>query len=72
MSNTFHKTHHETQLYPSWIYHEECECWVPPCMEPDLTFLEKNKNLEYVWDEDAYQENGAMGNSWGWKLVKKT
>ena len=64
--------HSNTQLYPSWIYVIPFECWAPPVAAPELTQEQKEQNYEYVWNEDLYQQNGAMGNMMGWILTKKS
>jgi hypothetical protein len=61
-----------TQLYPSWIYVITFDCWAPPVGAPKLTQEQEQQGYEYVWDENLYQENGAMGNMMGWILTKKS
>ena len=63
--------HGKTQLYPSWIYVIPFDCWAPPVAAPQLMKEQIEQNYEYEWDENLYQENGAMGNSYGWVLTKK-
>lgn len=64
--------HSTTQKYKSWILYAPDNIWVPPCACPKLTQEQKEQNYEYVWDEDLYQQNGAMGNMMGWILTKKS
>lgn len=63
--------HSTTQKYKSWILYEPGNIWVPPCAEPNLTQDQIDEGYVYEWNEDLYQENGAMGNPYGWVLVKK-
>lgn len=64
--------HNELKICPSWIYVIPYDCWTPPVPAPELTQEETEQNYEYKWDEDLYQENGAMGNPHGWVLIKKS
>jgi hypothetical protein len=63
--------HSTTQKYKSWILYAPDNIWVPPCAEPNLTQQQIDEGYDYEWDEDLYQENGAMGNPYGWVLTKK-
>jgi len=63
-------SHSSTQLYPSWVYVDGFDCWAPPVAAPELTPEQKFQNYVYTWDENLYQQNGAMGNTSGWVLGK--
>jgi hypothetical protein len=64
--------HSSSQKYPSWIYVIPFDCWTPPAPMPELTQEQIDQNYEYQWNEEIYQQNGAMGNSQGWTLIKKS
>jgi hypothetical protein len=61
-----------SQLHKSWILVVPNNIWVPPCGEPKLTEEQINDGYVYEWNENLYQENGAMGNLNGWVLIKKS
>lgn len=61
-----------TQLYKSWILIVPNNVWVPPRGAPNLTQEQIGEEYVYEWDENLYQENGAMGNPNGWVLIKKS
>lgn len=63
-------SHSSIQLYPSWVYVVEFDCWAPPVGKPELTPEQIFQKYDYMWDEDLYQQNGAMGNTSGWVLVR--
>lgn len=62
----------KNKLYPSWVYVIPFNCWAPPTQSPELTQEQIEQNYEYQWNESLYIENGEMGNSSGWVLVKKS